>query len=172
MFSLSTDHHHLFSPCCFLHSRRWCSSPDGQTTRSTNARRVSPAQQDSLLAKSTRICYQGPAHVVILTVRVLVVFLPHPFFPLARRTLNCSVISLVDIPTYTKSVSSRQRRISRSWSLWTREVRAWRRMRCIITSWMGRIRLRSVSIFTVHWALFASCSFVFSFFVLVDDGPC
>lgn len=39
-----------------------------------------------------------------------------------------------DTPTYTKFVLSPRKKTSRSWSTWTREVRAWQRTPCTITS--------------------------------------
>lgn len=63
-----------------------------------------------------------------------------------------------DIPTYTKSVSFRQRRTSHSWSTSTRGVRVWRRMRCTITSWTGRTRSRCVLVFDYFFALSSAAS--------------
>lgn len=63
----STTHHSVFP---FHSSRRRRIPPHLQTPRSTDARRVPPAEQDPLLAKSPRIGYQGPAQRSLLPVRV------------------------------------------------------------------------------------------------------
>ena len=55
-----------------------------------------------------------------------------------------ALMDSADIPIYTKFGLFPQKEILHSWSTLMREVRQWQRMLCIITSWMGRTRSRSV----------------------------
>ena len=55
-------------------------------------------------------------------------------------------ISIVGTQTCTKSVLSLQRRISHSWSTWTRAARLQRRSLCTITSWTASTKSRYVFI--------------------------
>lgn len=117
---------------CSSTSRRRCSRTCTQTAECTNARRIPPSQQNSLLAKPTRERHKRPAYGPILSVALSTSYL-------------CTLFTLfTDTPTYTKFVLSQQNGTLHSWNSWTRGVRGSQRMLCTITNWMAKTRSRSV----------------------------
>lgn len=127
------------------HSRRCSSRTRHKTPQRPNARRVPSSEQDSLPPKPARKRHQRPARCLILTVSPLPHFLFHLFCVQLLICMGC-----VDIPTWTKSASFLQSATSLSWSSPTKGVRARRRMRCIITSWMVKTKSRRVFLSYFH----------------------
>ena len=122
-------------------SGRRCCGPCSQATSCPNARRISPAQQNLILAKSTGKCHQGPTHGAFLPVSLL------PSFP--AMSVECPS---PDIQTCTKSGSFQQSGTSRSWSIWTRGAQGLPRMLCTTTSSTERTRSRHASHLVSFWS--------------------
>jgi hypothetical protein len=113
---------------------RWrSSSTSSQTSERTNARRISPAKQDSLSPKSSGKRHKRPTSC--------------SFFSVSLPSMDTIIItsrnsSSLDTPTYTKFVLSRPNEILHLWSSWTKGALVWRKMHYTITNWTGRTRSR------------------------------
>lgn len=116
-------------------SRRRCRSPCPQATSCSNAGRISPAQQNSILAESTRECHQRPTYGTLLSVSYCFIF------PATSIEWH-----LPGIQTCTKSGLSPQNETSHSWSIWTRRAQGSPRMLCTTTSSTERTRSRYIFI--------------------------
>lgn len=136
MFILHTLSVALSSHFCSLLSGWRRGSSSFQTTQRPNARRVPPTEQDSLPAKPPRERQQGSTYGLVLSVAY------HSFHSLSFLTRYTDLDFEPDTQISTKSVLFPPRKISHSWSIWMREVLLWRKMLCIITNLMGRIKSR------------------------------
>lgn len=113
---------------------RWRSSSTcPQTSKCTNARRISPTKQDSLSPKSSGKRHKRPTSCSFFSVSL-------PFMDAIIITSRNS--SSLDTPTYTRFVLSQPNEILRLWSSWTKGALVWRKMHYTIINWMGRTRSR------------------------------
>jgi hypothetical protein len=114
------------------HRQRGCDDTHNQTSERTDARRVSPAEQNPVHPELAGAGDEGGAQQPVQPVRFLA----------TKAAATIILTTDAGIRICTKSVLSRRRRTLRSWSTWTTPARRSRRTHFTTTRSMAKTKSR------------------------------